>query len=67
MVLQNSVKFSSPPFYGFTSLESRTIYGEDIGRKCSFIIKSGVKAPFFLTGFTFLSFFLWQIIASTDP
>jgi hypothetical protein len=57
MVLRNSVKFSSPPFYGFTPLESRAIYGGNIRRKCSFIIKSGVKAPSFLTGFTFLSSF----------
>jgi len=38
--------------HGFTPLESPTIYGGDVERKCSFIIEGGVKAPSFLTGFT---------------
>ena len=39
-------------FVVFTPLESPTIYGEDIERKCTFNIKGGVNAPPFLTGFT---------------
>jgi len=39
--------------YSFTPLESPAIYGGDVKRKSSFIIEGGVKAPSFLTGFTF--------------